>query len=124
MLRQEVPFNFGEWRMDTHEFEAQLRRDGYLDIKTKVIDPGVQTSNHGHLFDTRLLVLEGEATISCGGLQRTYQAGEVMEIAAGVEHSERYGTSRFGFIVGLRHKPAEQPKHDQAATAVPAGDAR
>ena len=110
--------------MDAHEFEAQLRRDGYLDIKTRLIDPAVQTSNHCHQFDTRLLVLEGEATITCGGLQRIYQAGEVMEIEAGVEHHERYGRSRFGFIVGLRHKPAEQPKHDQAATAVTPGDSQ
>ena len=96
--------------MDTREFEAQLRRDGYLEIKTKSIDPGLQTSNHKHEFDTRLLVLEGETTITCAGLERTYRTGDVLEIDSGVEHSERYGDTRFGFIVGLRHKAVQQPR--------------
>lgn len=89
--------------MDTGEFMEQLRRDGYLDVKTKSIEGGFQTDAHAHLFDTRLLVLEGEATITCGASQRTYRAGDVIEIGRNVEHSERYGTTHFGFVVGLRH---------------------
>ena len=92
--------------MDTREFEAKMLRDGYLDIKTKTIETGVDLSIHNHAFDTRLLVLEGEATITCAGVERTYRAGEVMEIERGVEHTERYGQTRFRFVVALRHKPA------------------
>ena len=92
--------------MDKSDFEAQLRRDGYLDIKAKCLDSGVAIGNHNHLFDTRLLVLEGEIIITCDGQQRTYGASEVLEIERGVEHSECYGTGRFEFVVGLRHEAA------------------
>ena len=110
--------------MDKAEFEAQLRRDGYLDIKTKSIEPGMQTSNHQHAFDTRLMVLEGEATITCGGQDRTYRPGEVMEIARGVEHAERYGLTRFGFVVGLRHQAVEPAKDKSGAPLEPAAGTR
>ena len=104
---------------DTREFEAQLRRDGYLDIKHRVFDRGVDTTPHSHPFDTRLLVLEGETTITCGSEQRTYRAGDVFEIGAGVEHFEQHPETRFGFIAGLRHKPADQAPR---ATEPPAGE--
>ena len=59
-----------------------------------------------HPFDTRLLVLEGEATITCDMVQRIFRAGEVTEIERNVEHAERFGQTRVRFIVGLRHDPA------------------
>ena len=107
--------------MDTREFEAQLRRDGYLDIKTKSLDPAIGTGPHSHPFDTRLLVLEGEATITCGVQQRLYRPGDVMEIERGVEQFEQYGSARFGFVAGLRHPDGGQPADDRGrkATAMP-----
>ena len=92
--------------MDTHEFEAQLRRDGYLDIKTKSLDRAISTGPHTHPFDTRLMVLEGDVTIICGDQQRLYRPGDVMEIARGVEHCEQYSSARLGLVVGLRHSDA------------------
>ena len=93
--------------MDKSDFEAQLRRDGYLDIKTKCLDPGTALGNHSHKFDTRLLVLGGEIIITYGEQQRTYRANEILEIERDVEHSEHYGAGRFEFIVGLRHTPVD-----------------
>ena len=91
---------------DTREFEAQLRRDGYLDIKHRMFDRGVDTTPHSHPFDTRLLILEGETTIVYGDVAHTYRAGDVLELTAGVEHCELHPDTRFGFVAGLRHKPA------------------
>ena len=91
--------------MDTRKFEAQLRSEGYLDMKSRTLDPAVPTHSHSHTFDTRLLVLDGEVTIRCEGQQQTYCAGEILEISRAVEHSESYGSTRFQFIVGLRHAP-------------------
>ena len=103
--------------MDTREFEAQLRRDGYLDIKTKTLEPAIATRPHSHPFDTRLLVLEGEVTINCGAQQRLYRRGDVLEVARGVEHFEQYGSARFGFVAGLRHPDAGEPADDRGGTA-------
>lgn len=94
---------------DTREFEAQLRRDGYLDIKHRVFDRGVDTTPHSHPFDTRLLILEGETTIVHGDVAHTYRAGDVLELTAGVEHCELHPDTRFGFVAGLRHKPTAGP---------------
>ena len=107
--------------MDTREFEAQLRRDGYLEIKSKTLDPAIGTSPHSHSFDTRLLVLEGEATITCGVQQRVYRPGDIMEVARGVEHFEQYGSARFGFVVGLRHPEAGEPADDRGGKSAPTG---
>ena len=89
----------------TDEFEEQLRRDGYLDIKRRLVERGEDTQPHTHAFDTRLLVLEGEMTVVCGGAQRTYRAGEILEIPAGAEHCERYAADRLRFVAGLRRAP-------------------
>ena len=105
--------------MFTREFEAQLRRDGTLDIKTRSLDPAIGTHPHSHPFDTRLLVLEGEATITRGVQQRLYRPGEVMEIGRGVEHFEQYGSARFGFVAGLRHPDGGQPADDRGRKATP-----
>ena len=101
--------------MDTREFEAQLRRDGYLDIKTKTLEPAIATRPHSHPFDTRLLVLEGDVTITCGAQQRLYRPGDVLEVARGVEHFEQYRSARFGFVVGLRHPHAGDVADDRGS---------
>jgi mannose-6-phosphate isomerase-like protein (cupin superfamily) len=91
--------------METSEFEAQLRRDGYLDIDVRSVEGGVFNASHSHAFDVRALVLEGEATIACGGTPRTYRPGDVLEVAAGVEHTEQYGPDGYRYLVGRRHHP-------------------
>ena len=90
--------------MTTDEFEQQLRRDGYLDIKCRAFERGEDTQPHTHEFDTRLLILEGEMTVVCGGDACTYRAGGVLEIAAGAQHCERYADGRVRFVAGLRRK--------------------
>lgn len=89
---------------NTDEFEGQLLRDGYLDIKHRLVERGEDTQPHNHDFDTRLLILEGEMTVVCGGTERCYRAGEILEISASAEHCERYGTDRLRFVAGLRRK--------------------
>lgn len=92
--------------MTLEEFEAQLQRDGYLEVKHRSIEQGQDTRPHCHDFDTRLLVQEGELTIVCGDDVHTYRAGEMLEIPAGVEHCERYAPRRVRFVAGLRHHEA------------------
>lgn len=105
--------------MDTRDFEAGLQRDGYLETKIKSVEPGYLSKPHSHPFDTRLLVLDGEATIVYGDGERTCKAGDVLEINAGVEHFERHGESPFRAFVGLRHH-AVPATESAAADAVPA----
>ncbi len=92
--------------MTTDEFESQLRRDGYLEIKHRFLDQGIDTQAHCHDFDTRLLVQQGELTLVCGDTRRTYRAGEILEIPAGALHCECYAPEPIRFVAGLRGRAA------------------
>ena len=92
--------------MTTDEFEDQLRRDGYLEIKHRFFERGDDTQPHCHDFDTRLLVQEGELTVVCGDARRAYRASEILEIPAGALHCECYAPRPIRFVAGLRGRSA------------------
>ena len=91
--------------MNTTEFETGLKRAGYLDVETKQAKPDLTTQPHSHPFDVRALVLAGEVTLTSQGQSRTFRAGEIFEMAAGCEHSERHGPTGTQYLVG-RKRPA------------------
>lgn len=92
--------------MNALDFESALKHAGYLEVETKLTKPGFATAPHSHPFDVRALVLEGEMTLASEGASRTYRAGEVFEMAAGREHSERYGPEGARTLVGRKHPAA------------------
>jgi quercetin dioxygenase-like cupin family protein len=94
--------------MNALDFESALKRAGYLDVETKQAQPDLATPPHSHPFDVRALVLEGELTLVTGDRSRTYCAGEVFEMSAGCEHSERHGPAGTRYLVGRRHPAPER----------------
>ena len=93
--------------VDTDPFESQLRSDGYLDIRHRSLEQGVDTTPHTHPFDTRLMVLQGEMRVELEHETRVARAGEVVEIARDESHCERYGAGPIVFVAGLRHPSAD-----------------
>ena len=87
-------------------FEARLRAEGYDEILTRTLEPGVVIPDHTHPFDVLALVLDGEATIDCGQGPRVYRPGDELALAADVVHSERYGPRGYTFLLGRRHRRA------------------
>jgi quercetin dioxygenase-like cupin family protein len=94
--------------MNAADFETGLKRAGYLDVETKQAKPDLTTQPHSHPFDVRALVLAGEVTLTSQGQSRTYRTGEIFEMAAGCEHSERHGPEGTKYLVG-RKRPAAHP---------------
>ena len=92
--------------MNAADFETGLQRAGYLDVETKQAKPDLTTQPHSHPFDVRALVLAGEVTLTSQGQSRTYRAGEIFEMAAGCEHSERHGPEGTKYLVGRKHSAA------------------
>jgi quercetin dioxygenase-like cupin family protein len=92
--------------MNTAEFETALRHAGYQDVETKQAKPDLTTQPHSHPFDVRALVLAGDVTLTSQGQSRTYRAGEIFEMAAGCEHSERHGHEGTKYLVGRKHPAA------------------
>lgn len=85
-------------------FEARLAREGFGDLEVKSIAPNVINTAHSHPYDVLALVLAGEATLDCGDGPRTYRPGDVVDVAAGVVHTEHYGPDGYTFLVGRRHR--------------------
>lgn len=91
--------------MSTADFETALKGAGYLDVEMKQAKADFATQPHSHPFDVRALVVDGDITLTTGGESRTYRVGDVFEMAAGCEHSERHGPQGTKYLVG-RRKPA------------------
>lgn len=91
--------------MDTIDFERALRAEGYDEVLTRVWEPGRIVPEHTHPFDARVLILDGEVTLGCGGRSQTYRRGEIFALPAGTPHTETYGPAGARFLAG-RRKPA------------------
>jgi quercetin dioxygenase-like cupin family protein len=90
--------------MNRAEFETELRSQGYQEIVDRQMQANETNSEHAHEFDARLLVLEGEMTITCEGEDRTYRAGDTFAMTAGCRHAERSGVEGVRYLAGRRHR--------------------
>jgi quercetin dioxygenase-like cupin family protein len=90
--------------MNRVQFEAELRDQGYLEVADRRMQANETNPEHAHEFDARLLVLEGELTILCGGNERTYCAGDAFAMTAGRRHVERCGPDGVRYLAGRRYQ--------------------
>jgi len=89
--------------MDTSAFEAALKADGFAQVEKKSVAANVVNSAHTHPFDVRILVLEGEMTVTTEGVPHTCRSGDTFAMSAGCEHFESYGPDGSTYIVGRKH---------------------
>ena len=87
--------------MDAAAFQKALRDDGY-EVVERAWEPNRVVPEHSHPFDARVMVLDGEVTLSWQGQSRTCRSGDVFTMAAGVPHTEAYGPSGARFLSGRR----------------------
>ena len=87
--------------MNTAEFDAELRSDGYRVVNSSV-KPNLVTPNHCHDFDAKSLVLGGEITITCDNTPATFRAGQCFEVPAGRMHAEHVGPEGVALLSGRR----------------------
>lgn len=89
--------------MSRAEFEIKLREQGYAEVGDRRMEANAVNPEHAHEFDARLLVLEGEMTITRDGDERTYRAGDTFEMSAGCRHAERCGPEGARYLAGRRY---------------------
>ena len=87
--------------MDTSAFEAELLREGYKPVNT-TRQAGETLEAHAHGFDAKLLIVEGEITITRGGVPQTFRVGEVCTVPAGEPHEEHVGPQGARILAGRR----------------------
>lgn len=90
-----------EFVMDPRAAEQQLRQEGFRDVFAWRDAPHAWYGDHTHAADTAHIILEGEMTLTCGGVTRTYKAGErPPDVPAGAVHSARMGPQGCHYLVG------------------------
>ena len=89
--------------MNRLEFESELRAQGYLEVVDRRMQANETNPEHAHEFDARLLVLEGEMTITSEGETRTYRAGDAFAMTAGCRHTEQCGAEGVRYLAGRRY---------------------
>jgi quercetin dioxygenase-like cupin family protein len=89
--------------MDRVEFESALREHGYLEVVDRRMEPNSLSPEHAHEFDARVLILEGEMTISSNGAEQIYHAGDTFAMNAGGRHAQQGGPQGVRFLVGCRY---------------------
>ena len=89
--------------MERTKFETELREQGYGEIVDRRMEANTLNPEHAHEFDARLLVLEGAMTITAGGTERIYGAGDTFSMSAGRRHSERSGPEGARYLAGRRY---------------------
>ena len=78
--------------MNSAEFEANLAQEGYTEVVKRGMEADKIVDEHDHPFDAKLLILEGELTLTREGATRTYHAGDIFSMAAGCRHVEQSGS--------------------------------
>ena len=90
--------------MNRERFETELREQGYLEVADRRMAAHDINPEHAHEFDARLLVLEGEMTITSDGETRTYRAGDSFVMSSGRRHAERSGPQGVRYLAGRRYR--------------------
>ena len=77
--------------MNEHEFEAQLKADGYTEIELQTLAPRPGRGRHRHVFAIRGLVLSGTFNVMLDSEPVAHGAGQVFSVAEGQLHDESIG---------------------------------
>ena len=85
-----------------HEFEADLRAQGYDEVLEREWAPLTVVATHVHPFAAKALVVRGEMWLTVGDSTQHLVPGGTFALDANVPHSERYGSEGATFWVGRR----------------------
>jgi quercetin dioxygenase-like cupin family protein len=91
-----------------NEFEAQLERDRFDEIKVVERPPNGFVDTHAHPWEAKALVLSGEITIDCGDGGRRYGPGDIFHVACGTPHAERFGPEGVSFVAGRKYRVSKE----------------
>jgi mannose-6-phosphate isomerase-like protein (cupin superfamily) len=85
---------------DLKSLESQLHREGFLHTYVWQDGPNVFYSDHTHASETAHMILDGEMTVTEGGVTKAYGAGERCDVPAGAVHSARMGVHGCRYLIG------------------------
>lgn len=86
--------------MTPHDWEKQLREEGFSHTYVWQDRPHAFYSDHTHATETAHIILEGEMTLAMDGQMRTFRVGERCDVPAGTVHSARMGPKGCRYLIG------------------------
>jgi len=86
-------------------FESDLRREGF-EVVHGGQQPNFAEELHAHDFDSRIMVLSGEITVTRDNKADTFLAGDYCEIPAGCQHATCVGPEGVAYMVGKAYRRA------------------
>jgi quercetin dioxygenase-like cupin family protein len=92
--------------MNSNDFEAKLKADGYSEIETQNLEPRPGKGHHGHHFAIRGLVLAGSFTVTQDKQRVTYGPGEIFAVDEDHPHDEEVGPEGARVLVGRKYGKA------------------
>jgi hypothetical protein len=88
--------------MDQHEFEAQLRADGYQEIELQELAPRPRKGRHRHYFAIRGLVPSGTFFVAQNSDRIAYGPEQFFAVGHGELHDESIGPNGARVLVGRK----------------------
>ena len=85
---------------DLRSLEHQLRSEGFLHTYVWQDGPNAHFPDHAHAGETAHIILDGEMTLTQGGVTQTFSAGERCDVPAGSVHSARMGPHGCRYLIG------------------------
>jgi quercetin dioxygenase-like cupin family protein len=98
--------------VNQHEFEAQLKADGYQEIEMQELATRPGKGRHRHHFAVRGMVLSGTFLVTQTGDPVTYGPGQVFAVDEGELHDESVGLEGARVLVGRKFANARHPASD------------
>jgi hypothetical protein len=87
--------------MESSGLERQLRQEGFRHVYVWQDGAHAFYPDHTHPVDTAHIILDGEMTLTCGGVTKNYKAGErPPDVPAGAVHSARMGAAGCQYLIG------------------------
>ena len=80
--------------------ERQLHDEGFLHTYVWQDGPNAFYTDHTHASETSHIILDGEMTLTQGGVTRTFGPGERCDVSAGAVHSARMGAGGCRYLIG------------------------
>lgn len=88
--------------MNAADFSAQLRKEGFTILTEVDREPNGGIGLHGHPFQAKALILQGELSLVVDGTETHYRAGDVFELSYEQQHTERYGPEGVKYLAGRK----------------------
>jgi mannose-6-phosphate isomerase-like protein (cupin superfamily) len=86
--------------IDLKSLEHQLHSEGFLHTYLWQDGPNAHYPDHTHAAETAHIILDGEMTLTQGGVAHTYGTGERCDVPGGAVHSARMGPRGCRYLIG------------------------